>query len=122
MAERLRGRAGQAQRARRLRAEPLCRRCSERGMVSASTVPDHIKPLALGGSDDDSNIRCLCKSCHDEVTAEQFGQRQARPIGCDASGLPTDPRHPWHGSIDRGGPSKLSALMPGHRIDPQFHR
>uniref|UniRef100_UPI0035CC7EB9 HNH endonuclease n=1 Tax=uncultured Sphingomonas sp. TaxID=158754 RepID=UPI0035CC7EB9 len=97
MVERLRGRAGQAQRRRRLAAEPLCRICAERGIVAAATVPDHIKPLALGGSDDDTNIRCLCKPCHDEVTAEQFGTSRTKGLGgCDASGMPTDPRHPWN--------------------------
>jgi 5-methylcytosine-specific restriction protein A len=87
--ERLRGRAGQAQRIRRLKAEPLCRRCKERGLIVASTVPDHIKPLAQGGTDDDTNIRCLCKACHDEVTAEQFGHR--RTVGVDAQGWPIAP-------------------------------
>lgn len=58
----------------------------ERGIVTASTVPDHITPLALGGSDDDTNIRCLCKPCHAEVTAEQFGHR--RTIGAGADGWP----------------------------------
>ena len=55
-------------------------------MVTASTVPDHIKPLALGGSDDDTNIRCLCGPCHDAVTAEQFGHRIV--IGADRHGWP----------------------------------
>lgn len=65
-------------------------------MVTASTVPDHIKPLALGGTDEDTNIRCLCKACHDEVTADQFGHQRGKAMGaCDASGMPTDPRHPW---------------------------
>ena len=42
--------------------------------------------LAQGGTDDDTNIRCLCEPCHDEVTAEQFGHR--RTVGVDASGWP----------------------------------
>lgn len=99
MVERLRGRAGQAQRLRRLAAEPLCRRCAEMGIVTASTVPDHIKPLAQGGSDDDDNIRCLCKPCHDAVTAEQFGQTLSTASrGCGADGWPTNPNHPWRHS------------------------
>jgi 5-methylcytosine-specific restriction enzyme A len=84
MAERLRGRRGVEQRKRRLYAEPLCRDCKARGIVRASSVPDHIKPLALGGLDVDSNIRCLCKPCHDVRTREQFGHRPAKqPIGID---------------------------------------
>lgn len=83
MAERLRGRKAVAQRKRRLRAEPLCRDCREKGQVRAATVPDHITPLSQGGTDDDDNIRCLCDECHRKRTAEQFGQRYKQPIGAD---------------------------------------
>jgi 5-methylcytosine-specific restriction protein A len=66
---RLRGRAGVAQRLRRLRNEPLCRHCKAKGRTTPSTTPDHIKPLAFGGTDDDSNIQCLCADCHAIKTA-----------------------------------------------------
>ena len=72
-----------AQRQRRLRTEPLCRLCKEKGIVRASVVPDHIVPLSLGGSDEDSNIRCLCQACHDRVTAAQFNRTYRVPIGAD---------------------------------------
>lgn len=81
--ERLRGRKAVTQRKRRLRDEPLCRDCKEKGIITASTVPDHIVPLAHGGTDDDSNIRCLCQPCHDARTAEQFGHRKRVVIGLD---------------------------------------
>jgi 5-methylcytosine-specific restriction protein A len=71
---RLRGRAGMKQRARRLANEPLCRDCLAEGKVTIATVPDHIIPLAFGGSDNDSNIRCLCADHHRKRTAEQFSQ------------------------------------------------
>lgn len=84
MVERLRGRAAVKQRRRRLTAEPLCRDCMAKGIVRASVTPDHIKPLAHGGSDDDSNIRCLCAECHDLRTREQFGYKPVRKaIGAD---------------------------------------
>ena len=76
--KRIRGRRGVALRKRRLMAEPLCRMCKAEGRITAATVPDHIKPLALGGEDVDSNIRCLCASCHDKVTREEFGLKAAK--------------------------------------------
>lgn len=80
---RIEGRRGVELRKRRLAAEPLCRDCKARGRVRASTVPDHIKPLAQGGTDTDDNIRCLCSECHDKRTAEQFGTRARVMIGVD---------------------------------------
>src|SRR3546814_16799470 len=68
---------------RRLQAEPLCRDCKEKGVITAATAPDHIVPLALGGSDDDSNVRCLCPECHLERPREQFGHRARSTIGED---------------------------------------
>jgi 5-methylcytosine-specific restriction enzyme A len=76
MAERIRGRKAVHLRIRRLNREPLCRDCLAKGMYVASSVPDHIIPLSLGGTDDDDNIRCLCKDCHRIRTAEQFGHRK----------------------------------------------
>jgi 5-methylcytosine-specific restriction protein A len=85
---RLRGRAAVAQRLRRLRAEPLCRDCAAKGIVTAATVVDHIVPLALGGDDSDANTRSLCTPCHGTRTAEQFGHRKRVAVGFD--GWPVD--------------------------------
>lgn len=98
MPDRLRGRAGQAQRRRRMaRTNGLCERCLAHDLVMSAAVVDHIKPLALGGSDDDENTRNLCGPCHDLVTAEQFGH--AAPVegrGVGLSGRPTSADHPWN--------------------------
>jgi 5-methylcytosine-specific restriction protein A len=84
VSERLRGRAGQAQRLRRLRRTlHLCERCDAKGIVQAANVVDHIVPLSKGGSDDDSNTRNLCNGCHYEVGAEQFGHKIKRQVGAD---------------------------------------
>ena len=83
MADRLRGRAAVIQRLRRLQAEPLCRDCAAKGRIREATVPDHIVPLTHGGSDEDSNIRCLCADCHLARTAEQFGHRRTVATGPD---------------------------------------
>ncbi len=80
---RLRGRRAVEQRKRRLAAEPLCRTCTERGRVTAATVPDHIVPLFKGGTDDDENIQCLCDPCHAEKTARDMGHVVRVEIGSD---------------------------------------
>ena len=92
--QRLRGRRGVEQRKRRLAAEPLCRDCMAKGIITASTVPDHIIPLSQNGPDTDDNIRCLCADCHTIRTREQFGHVQVSPVGVDGRSL--DPSHPWN--------------------------
>lgn len=96
MAERIRGRRGVELRKRRLFCEPLCRMCKALGRTTVATVPDHIRPLAKGGEDVDSNIRCLCAEHHDEVTREEFGQRKRTLVGDDGWPIvePT-PRRSW---------------------------
>ena len=98
MGNRIRGRAGQKARARRLaRTDGLCERCLETETVRLATVVDHVLPLALGGDDVDSNTRNLCDPCHAIVTAEQFNRAspvEARGVGRD--GRPISPDHPWN--------------------------
>lgn len=90
MGERIRGRLGIKIRHQRLTNEPICRDCKERGIKPPrlAVTPDHIRPLALGGTDTDDNIRCLCAEHHDIRTREQFGHKVRRAtIGED--GWPT---------------------------------
>ncbi|APZ98057.1 hypothetical protein BWQ93_05860 [Sphingopyxis sp. QXT-31] len=100
MGERLRGRAGQKARARRLaRTDGLCERCLDRGIVRLADEVNHKVPLDHGGEDVDENTENLCKPCHLGVTAEQFGH--AAPIkgrGIGRDGRPTSPDHPWNRS------------------------
>jgi 5-methylcytosine-specific restriction protein A len=63
--------------------EPLCRMCADEGKVTEAVTPDHILPLAQGGTDTDDNIRCLCADHHRQVTAEQFGYRLKQAYGPD---------------------------------------
>jgi 5-methylcytosine-specific restriction protein A len=58
--KRLRGRAGQAQRARRLALYPVCAHCEIEGIVRPTDIIDHIRPLAFGGEDTDENCQGLC--------------------------------------------------------------
>lgn len=86
---RKRGRAGQRDRERRRRRDPLCVLCLEKDLVEPTTQIDHIVRLADGGPDTDENTRGLCDACHDKVT---HGHR-----GYDENGKPLDPSHPWGG-------------------------
>lgn len=80
---RKRGRKAVEQRARRLRAEPLCRHCLAQGVTRAAEVIDHIVPLAHGGTDDDTNTQALCLSCHEAKTRSDMGYREKPVIGID---------------------------------------
>lgn len=94
---RLRGRAGQKQRDRRLkRTNYLCEDCQAEGRVTLATVVDHIIPLSKGGPDTDENTRNLCDDHNLKRTAEQFSHHQAPRQRIGVSGRPLDPNHPWN--------------------------
>ena len=100
---------------RRLRrTNGLCERCAERGRTAEATRVDHILPLAMGGSDEDSNTRNLCEPCHLEVTSEQFGHAAPRaPRGVDGEGRPTNRDHPWAGAAPATGRQRRLPTPPG---------
>ena len=84
--------AWQKLRARVLEAEPLCRDCFRRGLITPATDVDHIS----GDPSDNSldNLQGLCHECHSIKT---MCERHGRPLpGSDVDGLPLDPRHPWN--------------------------
>lgn len=84
---------------RRLRSAALKRdnhRCVACGRP-ARTV-DHIKRRKDGGADALHNLRSLCDR-HDRSIKESASGKRARGgvlIGCDASGVPLDRKHPWY--------------------------
>ena len=96
--KRLRGRAGQEQRQRRLaRTDGLCEHCLAEDRVTLATVVNHILPLARGGEDIDSNTENLCAEHDAIVTAAQFGKAEAvRGKGVGRDGRPTSGDHPWN--------------------------
>jgi 5-methylcytosine-specific restriction protein A len=88
-------------RRRFLKAHPWC--CVEGCRRRANEV-DHIesfrgKPeLRLEWT----NLRSMCKRCHSRRTARDqihAGRTQFELTACDASGNPTDPRHPWNRTL-----------------------
>ena len=95
---RLRGRAGQKQRQRRMdRTDGLCEMCDDEGLVILATVVNHKVPLAHGGEDIDSNTENLCARHDAIVTAKQFSK--SVPItgkGVGRDGRPTSADHPWN--------------------------
>lgn len=91
--ERIRGRKLQHIRREHFRLHPLCVRCEELDIVRLATELDHLVALTNGGEDVPSNRQGLCDEHHAIKTAADLGHK---PTGCDACGLPTDPRHPWN--------------------------
>ena len=58
-----------------LAAEPLCRFCDAEGRITPATIVDHIVPIAEAPDRrlDTTNLRPLCKPCHDRRTARDQG-------------------------------------------------
>lgn len=78
-------------------------RCAVPGCVIRASHADHIVSRKKGGADHLSNLRSYCQPHHSTKTAQADGGfgRPAQPVklaakGCDASGTPRDPNHPWH--------------------------
>ena len=94
--ERLRGRAGQEQRRRRLmRTFGMCEDCTAEGLVRSATVVDHIVPRSKGGPATDENSRNLCDEHNRKRTAEQFDHK-APPQRIGLDGFPVGGDHPWN--------------------------
>jgi 5-methylcytosine-specific restriction enzyme A len=79
----------------------LCVDCKALGKIVRSEVTDHIVPhngdLALFW--DRSNWAGRCWSHHSEKSrADQTGNPRRIKGGCDPSGMPVDPGHPWRQS------------------------
>ena len=49
----------------------LCQPCLQGGRLRPATQVDHVVPKAEGGTDDDSNLQAICKSCHQAKTAAE---------------------------------------------------
>lgn len=97
-------------RADHLRRNPFCAMHLERGERVEASVVDHKEPPRLGAAKasgdperiaaawqvfwDRDNWQSLCKHCHDSI--KQRLEKSGRIAGCDASGVPLDPRHHWH--------------------------
>ena len=52
------------------KAHPLCERCLEEGRATPMDEVHHIVPISQGGTHARSNLRSLCKSCHQRTHIE----------------------------------------------------
>jgi 5-methylcytosine-specific restriction protein A len=79
-AKRVTGRRLQALRQTLFSSNPLCVECERLGRVTLATQRDHIKPLAEGGIDADSNVQGLCRACHEakSLAEAQRGRQRMR--------------------------------------------
>jgi 5-methylcytosine-specific restriction enzyme A len=80
----------------------LCRQCKARGRLVSAHQVDHIVPHRKDPKLfwARSNWQPLCAKCGAEKSArEQANYRTGKPVvakGCDVTGAPLDPNHPWH--------------------------
>ena len=81
-------------RSAQLTREPLCRACLARDIITPATVCNHLDKAAKATTEGffAGPFSSLCTRCHDA------GEQKAESAGfsgeADASGWPTDPRHP----------------------------
>lgn len=71
------GKAWRVIRKRYISGHPLCEKCLEENRMTKAEHVHHIKPLSLGGTNDEENLMSLCKSCHSKIHAE-LGDRFSR--------------------------------------------
>ncbi len=51
-----------------IQKHPLCERCLEAGRYVPAAEVHHKLALDKGGTNDESNLQALCKSCHSAIT------------------------------------------------------
>jgi 5-methylcytosine-specific restriction enzyme A len=97
-------RAWEVTRAEQLAREPFCRFCGDQGRRVLATICDHVDPTSKARDFYAGPFQSLCKPHHD--SAKQAEEQRGYGGQCDASGWPTDPRHP------------ANRARPGRRVPP----
>ena len=54
-----------------LNANPICVVCLAEGRTTAADQVDHIEPLSAGGTNEESNLRSMCRHHHSQRTARE---------------------------------------------------
>lgn len=87
----LNGAAWRKLRAAVLSEQPMCEHCEARSILTPALEVDHIDNDPTNNNRD--NLASLCRPCHSRKTQADMGKRVS--MGCDANGMPLDPKHPW---------------------------
>ena len=64
---------------RYIKAHPLCEECLANGKITPATEVHHILPVNHGGSNDETNLKSLCKPCHSKITAKMGDRWHTKP-------------------------------------------
>ena len=64
------GRNWRRVRERYIKLHPLCERCLKEGKFTPVEEVHHIIPVSRGGTNAESNLMSLCKSCHNKIHIE----------------------------------------------------
>jgi 5-methylcytosine-specific restriction protein A len=62
-------------RTRYVHKHPLCEECLKHGRFVPVEEVHHIVPISEGGTNDESNLMSLCRSCHEKIH-EKRGDRK----------------------------------------------
>lgn len=69
----------------KVRDKYLCVPCYKNGLIVPMFAVDHVVPKAEGGTDDDSNLQCICKDCHKVKTQQESiragGNKKSEALG-----------------------------------------
>lgn len=79
--KRITGRRLQAMRAALFSRDPFCAECARQDHVKLATQRDHIKSLAEGGADDETNEQGLCDECHDAKSKHERIAARKKGLG-----------------------------------------
>jgi 5-methylcytosine-specific restriction enzyme A len=86
----------------KLQQQPLCEVCMKRGRIVRANTVDHIISIKSGGHPFPTldELMSMCTPCHNSKSrnTDQPTGKGIAYKGCDASGLPIDPSHPFYGS------------------------
>ena len=70
------GRAWEKIRNRYISEHPLCEKCLSESKCTPAVLVHHKKPIADGGTNEESNLMSLCNSCHEKIHGGRGGKNR----------------------------------------------